>query len=173
MLFWLWASFNFSSPEQQSVSTNMVSFLNTVVSRKSAHGWSTQVCQQGVGAVLSVSAFNHKRLPMWWFQWFDGLEANTTTDFKVEVQTAHNALNGTMSHWALCSLQCNRSTCIHPSMQRCLVVIFGIALDKVLTSNMHSTWDCASQTPHKARSRVGAHSPQNWLYVGNWAKSRG
>ena len=38
----------------------------TTVSRLSAYGWSTlEVCQtEGVGAVLSVSAFNHERALM-------------------------------------------------------------------------------------------------------------
>ena len=36
----------------------------------------------------------------------------------------------------------------------------------------HSTRGCASQTPRKAHSRVGAHSSKLWSYTRNWA-SRG
>ena len=37
-----------------------------IVLQKSTHGWSTlQVCRSGgVGALLSVSAFNYERVPM-------------------------------------------------------------------------------------------------------------
>ena len=30
---------------------------------------------------------------------------------------------------------------------------------------MHGIWDCASQTPHQACSRVGAHSSKLWAYT--------
>jgi len=44
---------------------------------------------------------------------------------------------------------------------------------KFLTSDMLSARGCASQTPRKARSRVGTHFSKLWPYTGNWAKSRG
>ena len=42
-----------------------------------------------------------------------------------------------------------------------------------ITSDTCNTWGCASQTPHKAHSRVGVHSSKLWPYTGKWAKSRG
>ena len=44
---------------------------------------------------------------------------------------------------------------------------------KLLTSDMHSPWGYASQTPREPRSRVGAHSGKHWPSTGNWAKSGG
>ena len=44
---------------------------------------------------------------------------------------------------------------------------------KVLhTSDIQSTWGCASQISHDSRSRVGAHLSKLWPYTGNWAKSK-
>ena len=76
----------------------------TIVLRKSAHGQSAlRVCPRGVGgvcALLSVSAFNHERVPMSCLY----LEANNWTNnivkrnhhFWSQVLTTHNTLNGTM-----------------------------------------------------------------------------
>ena len=89
------------------------------------------------------------------------------------VLTAHNTPNGTISgvprnvHY----ISYVRLTLV---TQRCLVVTFGEVLHEVFfTSDMHSAWGCASQTPCKTRSRVGTHLSKLWTYTGNWAKSRG
>ena len=59
-----------------------------------------------------------------------------------------------MSQWSWRNMLYAQYLC--PSMQRCLLVTFGIVLHKLLTSDIHSTWGCASQSPWEAQSRIAA-----------------
>ena len=81
------------------------------------HPWMehlTSLPKRGVGTLLSVSTFNHKRAPMSCLQRLNVLKANNWTNNNIQrnhqqpqsqVLTAHNTLNGTMSPWAWCTLR--------------------------------------------------------------------
>ena len=65
----------------------------------------TSLPKRGVGALSTVSAFNHKRTPTSCLQRLEALEANKWTQNNVQrnhqqlrnrVLTAHNTVNGTM-----------------------------------------------------------------------------
>ena len=72
----------------------------------------TNLPKRGVGALSTVSAFNHERPPTSCLQRLEALEANNWTQNNVQrnhqqfwsrVLTAHNTLNCTMWRWAYCS----------------------------------------------------------------------
>ena len=65
----------------------------------------TSLPKRGVGALLTVSAFNHKRVPTSCLQRLKALETNKSTQNNVQwnhqqlqnrVLTAHNTVNGIM-----------------------------------------------------------------------------
>ena len=90
----------------------------------------------------------------------------TTTDFEVE----------SWWHTTLWTAPCHSehgvysSRCVlhylRPSMQRSLVVTFGIVLHEVLTSDMHSTWGLCFSNSTSTCSSVGTHLSKLWPYEG-------
>ena len=96
---------------------------------------------------LSVFAFNHKRMPMSCLQWLDAniigqtiAYSEATSGFEVKAWW-HNTL-AEQQYVTVSSRYTLHYLCL--SSQKCLVITFNT---KFLTSNMHGTYGCASQTP--------------------------
>ena len=138
-----------------------------------------------------VSAFNHKRVPMSCLQQPQCpgsklLDKWNHQQLRSWVLTTHNTPNNHVT-WScawVCFCETTQCLCeegvahgadllaisVYPKMP-CIVTLSKV-LYKVSTSDLHSTWGHASQTPRKACSRVSAHSSKLWAYTGNWAKRR-
>ena len=111
-----------------------------------------------------------ERVPMSCLQWLDALEANNWKNSKV--QQNHKFWLHTILWMASChhghGVACDAH---HITYIHCSNLLWTIT--KFLTSDMHSTWGCASQTSGDAHSKVGAHLGKLWPLTRNWVKREG
>ena len=128
--------------------------------------------KRGVGALSTVSAFNHERAPTSCLQ-RDLKPSKQIIGHKIKYNGITRGFE--VESWWHTTLWTARwdagEHCVARGAHRISYVL--LRKDALHWFDTNSARGRASQTPHEVCSRVGAHSSKLWPYTRIWAKSRG